>query len=166
MEASQRARAANCVVGATAPLLPVAGLALAGWVTIWAIYAWAARDVVWIVSYGGATFLALALPVAFLAAYDRWQVRQGLYDTARGKSTKTLNWACGLFATLLFLLASPFVLVSAYFAWVLGNDGLPVASVYFAVVALAMFAQPVAFLFYYDRWQTRNGLQQPLTTTR
>ena len=159
MEPSQRTRAANWIVGATTPLLLVAGLALAGWLTIWAIYAWAARDGVWIMSYGAFTFLALALPVAFLASYDRWQVTRGLYDTARGKATKTLNWGCGLFATLLFIVASPFILLSAYFAFMFWSDGMPAASVYFAVVALAMLAEPVALLLYYDRWQTRNGLQ-------
>jgi hypothetical protein len=166
VEPSQRTRAANCIVGTTTPLLLIAGLALAGWITTWAIYAWAARDAAWIASYSSATLLALALPVAFLVSYERWQLKQGLYDTASSKATKTLSWACGLLATLFGLLACPFILLSAYFAWMFWSDGLTAASVYFASVALAMLAEPVAFLFFYDRWQTRNGLQSPLTTTR
>lgn len=110
-------------------------------------------------SYGSATLLALALPVAFLVSYERWQVTHGLYDSPLSKATKNLNWACGLFATLFGLLACPFILLSAYFAWMFWSDGPSAASVYFAFVALAMLAEPVAFLIFYDRWQTRNGLQ-------
>ena len=51
---------------------------LAGWLTIWAGYAWAAQDAAWIVSYGRATLLAILLPMTFLVFYDRWQTRNGL----------------------------------------------------------------------------------------
>lgn len=159
MRPGQGTRAANRVAGATAVALPVLGLATSGWMTVWAGYAWAARDVAWLLSYGTATFLALALPVAFLGLYGRWQVRRGLYDTSPRGVTRALNWSCGLFATLLGLLAVPFIVLSAYFAWAFWTDGRAVASVYFAAVALADLAVPVAFLLAYDRWQTRNGLQ-------
>lgn len=66
--------------------------------------------------------------------------------------------ACGG-ATLLALALPVAFLASAYFAWSAWGDGLPAASGYFTCVALATFAEPVAFLVAYDRWQTRNGLQ-------
>ncbi len=149
---------ANLVAGATAPLVLVSGLAAAGWITIWAIYPWAERDVTFIVAYSGATFLALALPVAFLVLYERWQVKHEVYDAAGAWPTRALGWACGLLAALLAVVVLPIVLVSVYFAWMFWQDGLPAASVYFVAVALAASAVPVAFLFHYDRWRARNGL--------
>lgn len=98
--------------------------------------------------------------MTFLGFYERWQVTHGLHGIASSKGGKTLNWACGLFAALLGLVACPFVLVCAYFAWGFWGDGLPAASVYFALVAGAMLAELVAFLLYYDRWQTRNSLRR------
>jgi hypothetical protein len=159
VEPSRGTRAASRVVGVAVPLVFLAGVALAGWITVWAIFAWAAHDTAWIVACAGATLLTLALPVAFLLCYERWQVERGLYGSSPSTAVRTLNGACGLFAALLFLVASPVVLTSAYFAWTAWRDGLPVASGYFACVALATFAEPVAFLVLYDRWQTRNGLQ-------
>ena len=148
----------NCVLGATTPLLFTAGLALAGWISIWAIYAWAARDGSWVATYGVVTMVALALPVAFVGWYERWQVTHGFHNAAPDRRTKQLNWACGLFATVLGLLALPFIVLCALFAWGFWSDDARAASVYFALVALAMLAAPVAFMHYYDRWQKRNGL--------
>lgn len=109
-------------------------------------------------SYGSATLLALLVPVAFLVFCERWQVRHGLFRSTSSKATKTLNWAWGLFATLFFLLAGALILLSAFFAWVFWSDGVAAASAYFAFVAIAMLAEPIAFLFFYDRWQSRNGV--------
>lgn len=159
MEPSRGTRVTNWIVGATTPLVFTAGLALVGWISIWAIYAWAARDELWILTFGSVTLLALALPVAFVGCYERWQVRHGLYDAVPGTGTKTLNSACGLFAALLGLSAFAFFLLFAYLAWVFWSDGARAASVYFTIAALAMLAWPAAFLHYYDRWRTRNGVQ-------
>ena len=160
MGPSQGTRGANWIFSATAPALLVAGLVLAGWITTWSAYAWAAHDGGWLLTYGSATFLALALPVTFLGFFERWQVKHGLDGSSSSNGAKALNWACGLFATLLGLVACPFVLVCAYFTWGFWSDGMPAASVYFAVVAVAMLAELVGFLRYYDRWQTRSGLHR------
>lgn len=161
MEPTRRTRAAHHLVTAAGPLLLVAGLLLAGWFTIWAIYAWAARDAAWIASYAALTILALALPMAFLAAHDRWQRTHGRPAPVPGRATRALDLAGGLFATLFVLLALAFVLLSGYFAWMFGSDGLLAASAYFACVGLAMLGEPVVFLFFYGRWRTRNGLDNP-----
>ena len=158
MEPSQGTRATNWIVGATTPLLFTAGMALAGWLSIWAIYAWAARDELWIFTFGSVTLLALALPVAFVGCYERWQVRHGLYDAVPGTGTKTLGSTCGLFAALLGLSAFASSLLFAYLAWASWTAGVLAASVYFTIAVLAMLAEPAAFLHYYDRWRTRNGL--------
>jgi hypothetical protein len=147
-------------------LLFVAGLVAAGWVTLWAVFAWAAGDPLRIVACGAATLSALALPVVFALLLERRQPGRGPDAPSPGAATRTLNRACGLFAALLFLLASPLVLWSGYVAVMSWSDGLPAASAYFAAVALATFAEPVAFLLLYDRWQTRSGLQRPRTAAR
>lgn len=140
------------------PVLLVAGVLVAGWFTIWAIYAWEAHDATWIVAYGALTLLALVLPAALLVLHGRREAERGPLSPAARRATKALDWACGVFALLLGLLAAPFVVVSGYFAWMFGSDGVLGASVYFACVALALLGEPVVFLVHYDRWRTRNGL--------
>jgi hypothetical protein len=159
---SPRVKWANRVLGVSIPPTFLVGVALAGWFTSWAPYAWAAREGAWLLSIGSATCLALAVPLAFMALFERWQLSRRLYVSAPNVTTKTVDLACGLFAALLGLLILPLVLFSAYFAWVFWSDGVPGAAVYFAVVALAFLAQPAVFYHYYDRWQTRNHLQQRL----
>ena len=150
----------NGVLAAATPLVLTAGLVLAGWLSIWAIYAWVARDGLWIVTYGSVTLLALGLPVVFVGWYDRWQVRHDVHAEAPDAGTRTSSWACGLFATLLTLAGLPLVALCAYLAWGSWHDGAPAASLYFGVVALATLAQPVGFLHYYDRWRARNGIDR------
>lgn len=87
-------------------------------------------------------------------AGQAWPVRRG--PTSH---TKTLNWACGLSATLLGVLAAPLSWLIGFVAWGFWSDGALAASIYFSIVALAILAVPVAFLLFYDRWQSRNGLQ-------
>jgi hypothetical protein len=141
------------------PLWFLAPVALAVWISLWALFAWAARDWSWLIMYGAVTFLALALPVALLGSYERWQVERGLFDPVPSRATKTVNLACGLYATLVGAVILPLVLLLAYLTWASTTSGVSAAPVYFGVVTLAVVSEPVALLVYYQRWQARNGLQ-------
>lgn len=88
MEPSGGTRATNCIVGVATPLLFATGLALAGWLSLWASSAWEARDESWLLTYGSLTFLVLALPVVLAGWYERWQVKRGLYAAARRRTRR------------------------------------------------------------------------------
>lgn len=149
---------ANGLFAAVAVALMLAGLGVAGWILLWSLYAWEGPERVWLLTWSSLALLALALPVAFLGWYERWQVDHDLYRSRPGNAAKTLNWACGGVATLLGVVAAVLALSFVWVAWMFWSDGVPAASIYFAVFALAMLVEPVAFLFFYDRWQVRNGL--------
>lgn len=159
MDHAGRTRLANgAFAAATAPLL-LAGLAVAGWIFLWALYSWEGPDRLWLLIWSSVALLALALPVAYLGWYERWQVRNGLSGARPGTAVKAVNWACGGVATLLAVVGAALALLFAWMAWMFWSDDVRAASLYFAVVALAMVAVPVAFLVFYDRWQGRNGLR-------
>lgn len=146
------------VLGLATPLLFAAGLGLAGFTSILALYAAGARDGSWLLGYGVATILALALPVALAACHERWQVRHGLHRAVPDTTTKALNVACGVFGFLLLLSAIPVFLLYAWFGWVFWQDSMPMSTLYFAVVGAAVLAEPVMYLLFHDRWGRRNGL--------
>jgi hypothetical protein len=76
-----------------------------------------------------------------------------------GVGTKSLNWTCGLFATLLGLAVLPLALWSVYWAWLASMSGEWLLVAYNAAVALLWVGVPAVFLREYDRWQTKKGLQ-------
>ena len=73
--------------------------------------------------------------------------------------TRTLNWTCGLFATVLGLAVLPLALWSLYWAWLAWATGEWLLVAYNVAVALLWVGVPLVFLREYDRWQTRKGLQ-------
>ena len=159
MQATRGMRATDGVLGAVALGLFVAGWALAAWLSIWAVYAWGARDESWLLTYGGVTVLALALPVAYVVGLERWQLRQGLHVDVPTAGLRIVSAACGSLAALLCLVALPAGALSGYLAWMFWTDGMLAASVYFVVVGLALLLEPVALLVHYDRWQAAHGLR-------
>jgi hypothetical protein len=77
--------------------------------------------------------------------------------------TKTLNWSCGLFATLLGLASLPFVGWNLYWAWHARMSGdSPWLVAYFVLVAALFAGVPVVFVRAYSRWQRRNGIGSAL----
>ncbi len=84
-----------------------------------------------------------------------------VYPGRMGASTgtRTLNWACGLFATALAVAVLPPALFNAIWAYGLFSEGMWLSAAYNAVVALLFLSVPVVFLRAYDRWQTKKGLQ-------
>ncbi len=73
--------------------------------------------------------------------------------------TKTLNWACGLFATFLGIAALPPSLFYVYWAWLSWHVGDWPHVAFNLAIALLWLAVPVAFVVGYVRWQKRHGLQ-------
>lgn len=73
--------------------------------------------------------------------------------------TKTLNWTCGLFATLLGISAVLVSLVCLYVAWLAWNLDSWLGVACAAAVGVLAMTVPVLFVQQYDQWQTRKGLQ-------
>jgi hypothetical protein len=159
MEPGRGISADDYIVGATVLLALVGGWLVAAFLSVWAFYAWGARDWSSVVGIGSVTFLALAAPLILVGGYERWQTEHGVYDAVPGKATKALDGACGVFTGFFILVVIASVLLLAFFAWVFWSDGVPAASLYFAVVALTMLSGPVAFATHWERWRISNGLE-------
>lgn len=153
------AKAVNWACSLLTPALFIAPLPFVLLMVVWSWMAWTAHDLFWAASFAAAALLLIGLPVAFLRVYERWQTSHGAHAAAPTTGTKAVNWACGLFAALLGFAVLPvavWVLSLGYGSLKMG-DLVPAA--FFAVTVLLLFGPPVAFLRWYDRWQTRNGLQ-------
>ena len=154
------AKAVNWACGLLTPALFIAPLPFVLLMAVWSWMAWTAQDLFWAASFAAVALLLIGLPVAFLRLYERWQASHGLPAAAAPTTgTKALSWACGLFAALLGFAVLPVAVLVLYLGYGSLKMGDPVPAAFFAVTVLLLFGSPVAFLRFYDRWQTRNGLQ-------
>jgi hypothetical protein len=74
--------------------------------------------------------------------------------------TKTLDLACGAFAVALFVAGLVSAIFTGWVAFVLTVEGISFwRELLWAVTAMCVLA-PTFFLYAYDAWQRKKGLQQ------